>query len=260
MQMKSLQVLLVDDNSEFLSGITNYLSREPHFSVAGTARSSKEAIDMADKIHPDLILLDISMPGVNGLETARLIRERDKSTKIVMLTLYDIEEYRTKSRESGTDGFIPKADFVFRFPTLINELFPGRNDQSSLFMKKELPVADTTIMDKDIVKARPALRTRQQAVTTRKLNCWEFKNCNRGPGSNGNICSAATEMRLEGVHDGKNAGRACWAVAGTLCGGIVQGTFAKKYDTCEKCEFYRTVKKEEAAGFVLSATLLAQIR
>ncbi len=93
-----------------------------------------------------------------------------------------------------------------------------------------------------------------------KMNCWEFKSCGRGPGNNGNTCPACTEMRLDGIHDGRNAGRACWVVAGTFCGGIVQGTFAKKYDTCEKCEFYRAVKHEETAEFVLSSMLLAKIK
>lgn len=93
-----------------------------------------------------------------------------------------------------------------------------------------------------------------------KKNCWEFKNCKRGPGSNGDACPAWKEMRLDGTHDGTNAGRACWVVAGTFCGGNVQGSFAKKYETCEKCEFYRTVKQEEAAGFKLSAGLLVKIR
>lgn len=257
--MEPLQVLLVDDNDEFLSGISNYLSREPLYSVAGTARSGTKAIQMAEKIHPDLILMDIAMPGVNGLETARLIREKDRLTKIVMLTLYDIEEYRTKSKESGADGFIPKADFVFRFPTLVDELFPERNGQTFRSVKKLLPEADTKSMAMDTGKDMPGTSDRP-AVAAKKMNCWEFKNCGRGPENSGNICPAGIEKRLDGTHNGKNAGRACWAVAGTLCGGIVQGTFAKKYDTCEKCEFYLAVKQEEAAAFVLSATLLSQIR
>jgi len=93
-----------------------------------------------------------------------------------------------------------------------------------------------------------------------KRNCWEVKNCGRASGHNGDRCPAATEFRLDEVHGGTNAGRACWVVAGTFCGGKVQGTFARKYETCEKCEFYRTVKQEEGAGFKLSAGLLAKVR
>ena len=82
----------------------------------------------------------------------------------------------------------------------------------------------------------------------KKLNCWEFKKCGREPGGHNTehgVCPAAVDTNLDGSHDGKNAGRACWVVAGTLCEGEVQGTFAKKYVGCEQCDFYQAVVEEE---------------
>lgn len=97
-----------------------------------------------------------------------------------------------------------------------------------------------------------------------KKNCWEVKGCGREPGGikakELGTCSAALNEKLDGVHGGRNAGRACWVVAGTLCGGIVQGTFAQKFNTCEKCEFYANVRGEEAHSFILSASLLGRLR
>ncbi len=96
----------------------------------------------------------------------------------------------------------------------------------------------------------------------KKMNCWEFKKCGRelgGARKDLGVCAAAVEYRLHGVHDGKHGGRACWVVAGTLCGGQEQGTFAKKYHNCEKCDFYRTVKQEEGKGFLLSILLLQKL-
>jgi hypothetical protein len=61
------------------------------------------------------------------------------------------------------------------------------------------------------------------------------------------LCPAHSEKRLNGVHGGVNAGRACWVVAGTRCGGVVQGEFAQKIGNCMKCEFYLSVVKEEGA-------------
>jgi hypothetical protein len=79
-----------------------------------------------------------------------------------------------------------------------------------------------------------------------KKNCWEVMDCGRGPGNgHGDVCPAAKESPLHGVHGGINAGRACWVVAGTLCNGEVSGTFAKKMDNCLICPFYRQVKAEE---------------
>lgn len=97
-----------------------------------------------------------------------------------------------------------------------------------------------------------------------KLNCWEYKKCGRQPnGENAEklgICPAATEARLNGVHEGWNAGRACWVVAGTLCNGEVQGTYAHKCQSCESCEFYKIVKCQELPRFTLSAVLLSKLR
>ncbi len=97
-----------------------------------------------------------------------------------------------------------------------------------------------------------------------KLNCWEFKNCGREPGGRQakakGVCPAATDSRLDGVHGGKNAGRACWVVAGTLCGGEVQGDFGRKYRNCEVCDFYKEAKAEERGGFQLAFTLLGRLK
>lgn len=82
-----------------------------------------------------------------------------------------------------------------------------------------------------------------------KLNCWEFKKCGRQPGgaraAELGVCPACTVEGLEGVHGGTNGGRACWVVAGTLCGGEVQGSYAKKSSGCRSCDFFKLVDKEE---------------
>ncbi len=96
-----------------------------------------------------------------------------------------------------------------------------------------------------------------------KLNCWQFNGCGREPAGAGvnehGVCPAATAERLDGVHGGTNAGRACWVVGGTLCNGSVQETFSKKYDSCLDCDFYKKVKAEEASDFQLSAGLFMML-
>ena len=98
----------------------------------------------------------------------------------------------------------------------------------------------------------------------KKRNCWSFKRCGREPGGKNvqelGICPASVERKLHGIHDGDCAGRACWVVAGTFCGGQSQGTFAQKYHNCEICEFYQMVKEEEGLRFKMSPMLLAKLR
>ena len=82
-----------------------------------------------------------------------------------------------------------------------------------------------------------------------KKNCWEHKNCGREPGGHRaqelGICPVTVREEFEGAHDGKKAGRACWVVAGSLCGGRVQGTYAQKLSNCWRCDFMNLVKQEE---------------
>ncbi len=97
----------------------------------------------------------------------------------------------------------------------------------------------------------------------KKLNCWEFKKCGREPGGGRvhdlGVCPASEEKKLDGVHGGRNGGRSCWILSGTLCEGKVQGVFAQKYKSCQECDFYQDVRKEEFPKFMLSAVLLKHL-
>ena len=93
-----------------------------------------------------------------------------------------------------------------------------------------------------------------------KQNCWEAKKCGREPGgakaAELGVCLAASDDKLNGVHEGTNGGRACWVMTGTLCGGQVQGTYAQKLSNCLDCEFYQQVRTEQGAAFRPSGELL----
>ena len=86
-----------------------------------------------------------------------------------------------------------------------------------------------------------------------KKNCWEIKKCGREPGGaramEMGICTAAVDTISDGRNDGTNAGRYCWRVAGTFCGGQVQGSMADKIMDCVECEFFLQVKEEEGLIF-----------
>ncbi len=97
-----------------------------------------------------------------------------------------------------------------------------------------------------------------------RLNCWEYMHCGREPngrrvGSQG-VCQAALEHAASDMHGGKNGGRVCWAVSGTLCGGCVQGSFACKIKDCMQCDFYHLVQKEEDEVFESIDSILNRLR
>ncbi len=84
-------------------------------------------------------------------------------------------------------------------------------------------------------------------------NCWEAMNCGE------EHCPARTEKKLDGTHGGKNAGRACWAVAGTRCGGQIQGVFAQKEGNCMQCHFYLQVRREVGVTSLKNGIQLLEI-
>ena len=87
-----------------------------------------------------------------------------------------------------------------------------------------------------------------------KRNCWEIKSC-----TSKEECPAYGEARLNGVHGGTNAGRACWVVVGTFCSHRILGEFARKISSCRQCEVYRLVEQEEGGDFKISALLLPML-
>lgn len=88
------------------------------------------------------------------------------------------------------------------------------------------------------------------------MNCWEFMQCGREPGGyktyDLGICPAAADSALDGKNSGKNGGRYCWKVTGTLSNGIVQGTFGSKIIDCIECDFFKKVQNEEGDKFLFT--------
>jgi hypothetical protein len=88
-----------------------------------------------------------------------------------------------------------------------------------------------------------------------RRNCWEVKKCGREPGGKNSkelgVCPATLPNEYDGVNRGTHAGRFCWAVAGTLCKGEMQGTYAKKLMSCLNCGFLNQVNEDEGRNFIL---------
>jgi len=101
-------------------------------------------------------------------------------------------------------------------------------------------------------------------MTEKKLNCWEYMKCGRGPkGAKTRqlgVCPAASDKRLDRIHGGINSGRACWVVAGTFCGGTVQGSFARKQVACKRCDFYNKVQSEEGESLESNNAMLHRLK
>lgn len=104
-----MRILIADDNQVVRRGIVRLLAQEEGIKVCGEASDSANAVQKAAELQPDMILLDISMPGANGLETARVLKQMVPDTKILIVSQHDPKLMLSHSIEAGASGCIDKA-------------------------------------------------------------------------------------------------------------------------------------------------------
>ena len=121
-QLASIRVILADDSSRFLSMLERAFASDPRFLVVGRAQSGQEALAQVVHLRPELVVLDLSMPGMNGLEVTRQIKTLAEAPHIIMLTLYDTPQYRAAAAAAGVDHFICKTELRTQLRPLLNSL------------------------------------------------------------------------------------------------------------------------------------------
>jgi DNA-binding NarL/FixJ family response regulator len=118
--MQPIRVLLVDDSEEFLDSAIDFLSRDPRVKVVGRALNGPDGIRLASDLKPDLVLMDLVMPVMNGLAATRCIKAWPGAPRVVIVTIHDNAEYRRSAQEASADGFICKSQFASEVTALVD--------------------------------------------------------------------------------------------------------------------------------------------
>jgi DNA-binding NarL/FixJ family response regulator len=106
----SIRVLVADDQSMVRAGFRMLLSREPDIEVVAEAENGAEAVEKAARFHPNVVLMDIRMPELDGLEATRRILASDAGARVLVLTTFDLDEYIYEALQAGASGFVLKDD------------------------------------------------------------------------------------------------------------------------------------------------------
>jgi DNA-binding NarL/FixJ family response regulator len=106
--MEPIKILVVDDHEVVRDGISVMMGRQQDFAVVGEASNGLEAIEKVQDLHPDIVLMDLRMPQMNGVEAMRRIRSEDSEVKFIVLTTYDNDEYIFDAIEAGAKGYLLK--------------------------------------------------------------------------------------------------------------------------------------------------------
>ncbi len=157
----TIRVLIADDHTIFRAGVRLLLEAEPDIEVAGEALDGEQAVSLAEAVRPDVILMDIAMPGANGLEATRTIKARWPETHVLALTMHRSDEYFFEMLKAGASGYVLKgADTndligairtvargeVFLYPTMARQLLqeylhrlnePGAAGQPALTLREK---------------------------------------------------------------------------------------------------------------------------
>lgn len=121
------KVLLVDDHPVFRSGLKNILISENDFTIIGEASNGREAIEIVSDIQPDIIIMDVSMPDMDGIEATREIHKHNNQIKILILTMYSDEAYLKAGLAAGASGYVLKQAVDTELVTAIRTVLRGEN-------------------------------------------------------------------------------------------------------------------------------------
>jgi DNA-binding NarL/FixJ family response regulator len=130
--MAPTRVVLADDNQSFRGTLKAILSLQPDIEIIGEAVTGREAIRQVAKLRPDVLVLDIRLPDMDGLEVLRQLREAGDQTRVVVLSLWDNIEYRRTAAEQGASAYVVKgAAFTQILPVIRGTTTPDTAQPSS---------------------------------------------------------------------------------------------------------------------------------
>ncbi|MGH2546240.1 MAG: response regulator [Actinomycetota bacterium] len=108
----TVRVLIVDDQEPFREAARAVVELTDGFEVAGEAETGEDAVDQARKLEPDLVLMDVNLPGIDGLEATRqILSESNGRVVVLMVSTYEADEYAPRAAEAGAAAYIPKSEF-----------------------------------------------------------------------------------------------------------------------------------------------------
>ena len=118
-ETKPLRVLLVDDSDTFLAALREYVEDFSQLIVAATAKSGEQAVALAGELSPDLVLMDLDMPGIGGIEATRIIKSLPRRPLVAVVTLHDAAQMRRAGLDAGADFLMVKSRLHEEFPGML---------------------------------------------------------------------------------------------------------------------------------------------
>jgi DNA-binding NarL/FixJ family response regulator len=130
------RIVICDDHTLFVEGMKAMLRNEPSLEIIGEARGGRQAVDLVKELKPDVLLMDVSMPDMNGFDATRHVHQFDPSVKVLILTMHDDEELVARCLEAGAAGYIIKDAPASQLLYAIETIRKGERYLSPIVLKK----------------------------------------------------------------------------------------------------------------------------
>ena len=147
-----ISVLVADDHPVVRDGLCTMLELEPDIKVVGRASDGVEAVELARRTHPDVILLDVQMPIMDGIEALRKIRARDPEARVIVLTTYRNEDYLFPSLQAGARGYLLKDATREELASAIRKVAAGESLLDPALMSMSRPEYNVTSREMDVLR------------------------------------------------------------------------------------------------------------
>ena len=129
--MDTITVLLVDDHEGFINAALRHFRKVDWLKVVGTAGNGLEAIERSEALRPQMVLMDLAMPEMGGLQATRLIKAQDRPPYVVIASHFDDAEHREHSLRAGADAFVSKLSYVQEVMQILESLHGGEQGEPS---------------------------------------------------------------------------------------------------------------------------------
>jgi len=162
--MAKIRILVADDHTLFRQGVKTLIGVEQDMEVVGEACNGTEAVDKASELRPDVVLMDIGMPGPSSFEVTRQIKRNRPDTKVLFLTMYDDEDYLVESMEVGANGYVLKDSPATQLVSAVRDVHRGGSFLSPRMLSQLVDDFRTRIKSADRLPRFATLTPREKEV------------------------------------------------------------------------------------------------
>jgi DNA-binding NarL/FixJ family response regulator len=135
-----ISIVIVEDLDEVRDGLKQFIALSPDFTILDTFKTAEEALHDLPSLHPDIVIMDINLPGINGIECIRLVKKKVPRTQFMMFTVYENDEKVFEALKAGATGYLLKNTGMIQMADSLRELYNGGSPMSSGIARKLVTV------------------------------------------------------------------------------------------------------------------------